>query len=144
MAAVRIGRESTLSDLVDRETRILTFDRLVLDCSAFATATSEETMPATTTTTVSSQMVNTRVYDGQKPGTSGLRKAVKVFQQDHYTENFVQAILQALDDRLLGCTLVVGGDGRFYGKEAVAKIIRIAAANGVSRISELFFGNTID
>jgi len=75
--------------------------------------------------------VSTRVYEGQKPGTSGLRKAVKVFQQEHYTENFVQAILHALGDQLTGCTLVVGGDGRFYGREAVGKIIRIAAANGV-------------
>ncbi|KMQ95668.1 phosphoglucomutase isoform x3 [Lasius niger] len=87
-----------------------------------------------TTAPVTSLTVNTRVYEGQKPGTSGLRKAVKVFQQEHYTENFVQAILQALGDQLIGCTLVVGGDGRFYGKEAVAKIIRIAAANGVGKL----------
>ncbi|XP_014488664.1 PREDICTED: phosphoglucomutase [Dinoponera quadriceps] len=84
--------------------------------------------------TVASFTVNTRVYDDQKPGTSGLRKAVKVFQQEHYTENFVQAILHALGDQLPGCTLVVGGDGRFYGREAVMKIIRIAAANGVGKL----------
>lgn len=92
-------------------------------------------------TTVTSLTVNTRVYEGQKPGTSGLRKAVKVFQQEHYTENFVQAILQALGDQLPGCILVVGGDGRFYGKEAVAKIIRIAAANGVGRSRRTVFEN---
>lgn len=86
------------------------------------------------TTSVTSLTVNTQVYEGQKPGTSGLRKAVKVFQQEHYTENFVQAILHALGDQLSGCTLVVGGDGRFYGKETVNKIIRIAAANGVRSI----------
>lgn len=86
-------------------------------------------------TSVTSLTVNTRVYEGQKPGTSGLRKAVKIFQQEHYTENFVQAILHALGDQLTGCTLVVGGDGRFYGRETVAKIIRIAAANGVRPIS---------
>lgn len=86
------------------------------------------------TTSVTSLTVKTRAYDGQKPGTSGLRKSVKVFQQEHYTENFVQAILHALGDQLAGCTLVVGGDGRFYGKEAVTKIIRIAAANGVRSI----------
>lgn len=86
---------------------------------------------------MTSLTVSTRVYEDQKPGTSGLRKAVKVFEQEHYTENFVQAILQALADQVttgLGCTLVVGGDGRFYGREAVAKIIRIAAANGVRLI----------
>jgi len=88
------------------------------------------------TKSVTSLTVNTHVYEGQKPGTSGLRKAVKIFQQEHYTENFVQAILHALDDQLSGCTLVVGGDGRFYGKEAVNKIIRIAAANGVRSLSQ--------
>jgi len=84
-----------------------------------------------TATSVTSLTVSTQVYEGQKPGTSGLRKAVKVFQQEHYTENFVQATLHALGDQLTGCTLVVGGDGRFYVREAVMKIIRIAAANGV-------------
>lgn len=81
---------------------------------------------------VTIKIVETKVYDGQKPGTSGLRKAVKVFMQEHYTENFVQAILLAVGEQLVGSTLVVGGDGRYYGKEAVGKIIRIAAANGVS------------
>lgn len=76
--------------------------------------------------------VTSRVYEGQKPGTSGLRKAVKVFQQEHYTENFVQCILTAIGAKLKGCTLVVGGDGRFYGKEAIDIIVKIAAANGVS------------
>lgn len=80
---------------------------------------------------IASFAVNTRVYEGQKPGTSGLRKAVRVFQQEHYTENFIQAILEALGDQLTGSTLVVGGDGRYYCKEAVIKIIKIAAANQV-------------
>lgn len=80
---------------------------------------------------VASSFVQTVVFEGQKPGTSGLRKAVTVFQQEHYTENFIQAILDAVGNDLAGSTLVVGGDGRFYGKAAVSKIIRIAAANGV-------------
>lgn len=84
--------------------------------------------------TVMSTIIETRIYDGQKPGTSGLRKAVQVFMQEHYTENFIQAILQALGDKLFGSTLVVGGDGRYYVKEAVEKIIKIAAANGVKRL----------
>ncbi|XP_066581578.1 phosphoglucomutase [Prorops nasuta] len=78
--------------------------------------------------------VQTKVYDGQKPGTSGLRKAVKVFQQEHYTENFVQAILDSLGNELAGSTLVVGGDGRYYVKDAVQKIIKIAAANQVRKL----------
>lgn len=78
--------------------------------------------------------VETTVYEGQAPGTSGLRKAVKVFQQPHYTENFIQAILSAIEPTCTGSTLVVGGDGRFYGTEAVSKIIKIAAANGVGKL----------
>ena len=71
-------------------------------------------------------------FDGQKPGTSGLRKSVKVFTQPHYTENFIQSILTAgLGDSLANCSLIVGGDGRYYCKEAVAIIIRICAANKV-------------
>lgn len=87
--------------------------------------------------------VASRVYEGQKPGTSGLRKAVKVFQQEHYTENFVQCILTAIGAKLKGCTLLVGGDGRFYGKEAIDIIIKIAAANGVSN-RFIFFINIYD
>lgn len=78
--------------------------------------------------------IPSRVYEGQKPGTSGLRKAVKVFQQEHYTENFVQCILTAIGPKLAGCTLVIGGDGRFYGREAIKIIIKIAAANRVSKL----------
>ena len=76
--------------------------------------------------------IPSRVYEGQKPGTSGLRKAVKVFQQEHYTENFVQCIFTAIGAKLAGSELVVGGDGRFFGREAIKIIIKIAAANGVS------------
>lgn len=58
--------------------------------------------------------VTTKAYSGQKPGTSGLRKKVKVFQQEHYTENFVQAIFSAMPGGSEGKTIVVGGDGRFF------------------------------
>lgn len=77
-------------------------------------------------------IVNTTPYEGQKPGTSGLRKKVKVFLQENYTENFIQSILDANKDSLVGSTLVVGGDGRYLLKEVVQKIIQISAANGVS------------
>ncbi|KZV96788.1 putative PGM2-phosphoglucomutase [Exidia glandulosa HHB12029] len=78
------------------------------------------------------QVVSTKPFDGQKPGTSGLRKRVKIFQQEHYTENFVQAIFDSIQPE--GFTLVVGGDGRFFSKPAVQKIISIAAANGVKKL----------
>ncbi|KAG8756252.1 Phosphoglucomutase-2 [Serendipita sp. 396] len=78
------------------------------------------------------QVTETKPFDGQKPGTSGLRKRVKVFQQEHYTENFVQAIFDAVDPA--GKTLVVGGDGRYYNEQVIQTILRIAAANDVSRL----------
>lgn len=75
--------------------------------------------------------VATQAYQDQKPGTSGLRKKVKTFQQPNYTENFIQAILEATSKPKF---LVVGGDGRFYSEEAIKKIISICAANGVERL----------
>ncbi|PSR91057.1 Phosphoglucomutase [Actinidia chinensis var. chinensis] len=79
--------------------------------------------------------VDTTPFDGQKPGTSGLRKKVKVFMQPNYLENFVQSTFNALSaEKVRGATLVVSGDGRFYSKEAIQIIIKMSAANGVRRV----------
>ena len=78
--------------------------------------------------------VATKPYDGQKPGTSGLRKKVIEFQQPHYLENFVQAVFDSLDANSVGSTLVVGGDGRYHNKTAVKVIIKMAAAHGFKRV----------
>ncbi|KAL3685973.1 hypothetical protein R1sor_003995 [Riccia sorocarpa] len=77
----------------------------------------------------------TKPYDGQKPGTSGLRKKVKVFQQEHYLANFVQSTINALPaDKIKGSTIVVSGDGRYYSPDAIQIIIKIAAGNGIGQI----------
>ncbi|MBW4686744.1 MAG: alpha-D-glucose phosphate-specific phosphoglucomutase [Komarekiella atlantica HA4396-MV6] len=79
------------------------------------------------------QQISTTPFLDQKPGTSGLRKAVTVFQQPHYLENFIQSIFDSLED-LGGQTLVLGGDGRYYNRQAIQIILKMAAANGVGRI----------
>jgi len=77
--------------------------------------------------------ISTRPFSDQRPGTSGLRKKVSVFQTPHYLENFVQSIFDTRTD-LAGGTLALGGDGRYYNRQAIQTIIRMAAANGVARI----------
>lgn len=77
--------------------------------------------------------VKTNPFEGQKPGTSGLRKKVNVFQKPNYLENFVQAIFDTVPELKDG-TLILGGDGRFYNDVALQTIFRIAAANDVSQV----------
>ena len=79
------------------------------------------------------QTVSTQPFSGQKPGTSGLRKSVPTFQQPHYLQNFVQSIFDSLED-YQGQTLVVGGDGRYFNRDATQIILKMAAANGFGRV----------
>jgi phosphoglucomutase len=85
------------------------------------------------TSNLITSLIKVQPYSDQKPGTSGLRKKVKVFQQQHYLENFVQSIFDSLTIAN-GATLTLGGDGRYYNKTAIQTIIKMAAANGFSRV----------
>lgn len=78
-------------------------------------------------------IITTQPYNDQNPGTSGLRKKVKVFQQSGYLENFVQSIFDSLED-FAGKTLVLGGDGRYFNRQAIQIIIKMAAANGFGEL----------
>ena len=86
------------------------------------------------------QHVTTTPFSDQRPGTSGLRKKTQVFMQPHYLENFVQAVFHTIQEDgqettdLSQETLVVGGDGRYYNREAIQRIICMAAAHGFKRI----------
>jgi phosphoglucomutase len=77
--------------------------------------------------------VSVTPFPDQKPGTSGLRKKVPVFQQPGYTEAFIQSIFDSLDG-FEDKSLVIGGDGRFYNREVIQTAIRMAAANGFGRV----------
>ncbi|MCW2382326.1 MULTISPECIES: alpha-D-glucose phosphate-specific phosphoglucomutase [unclassified Sphingobium] len=77
--------------------------------------------------------VPTTPFEGQKPGTSGLRKKVRVFQQANYAENFVQSVFDAIDGKD-GALLVIGGDGRYHNRTVIQQTIRMAAANGFAKV----------
>jgi phosphoglucomutase len=77
--------------------------------------------------------VPTTPYQDQKPGTSGLRKKVPVFQQKNYAENFIQSVFDSLEG-FKGATLIIGGDGRYYNREVIQITMRMAAANGFGKV----------
>ena len=77
--------------------------------------------------------ITTTPIDGQKPGTSGLRKKTRIFMGTHYLENFIQSIFNAIGGAQ-GKTFVLGGDGRFFNQDAAQVILKMAAANGAHKV----------
>ncbi|TRD21560.1 alpha-D-glucose phosphate-specific phosphoglucomutase [Palleronia caenipelagi] len=77
--------------------------------------------------------IATQPIEGQKPGTSGLRKKTRVFMEHHYVENFVQSIWNGIGG-VEGKTLVLGGDGRYFSQPASQVILRMAAASGAAKV----------
>lgn len=77
-------------------------------------------------------VVSTQPIEGQKPGTSGLRKKTRIFMEPNYLENFVQSIFNAIGG-VEGKSFVVGGDGRYFNAEAIQTILKMAAANGAEK-----------
>ncbi|CAI8604564.1 unnamed protein product [Vicia faba] len=107
-------------------------------CNSAIRATSSSSSPPTTIAEPNGIKINsipTKPIEGQKTGTSGLRKKVKVFMQENYLANWIQALFNSLppEDYKNGL-LVLGGDGRYFNKEAAQIIIKIAAGNGVGKI----------
>ncbi|KAL5567768.1 hypothetical protein UlMin_024343 [Ulmus minor] len=100
-----------------------------------ATSSSSSPSPTTIAEPIKINSVPTKPIEGQKTGTSGLRKKVKVFQQENYLANWIQALFNSLppEDYKNGL-LVLGGDGRYFNREAAQIIIKIAAGNGVGKI----------
>ncbi|PSC71409.1 hypothetical protein C2E20_5335 [Micractinium conductrix] len=78
--------------------------------------------------------VPTKPIEGQKTGTSGLRKKTKVFMSENYLANWIQSLFNALGKEAVGKTIGLGGDGRYFNKEAVQIILRLAAGNGISKV----------
>lgn len=76
--------------------------------------------------------VVTEPFNDQNPGTSGLRKKVKVFETPHYAENFIQSVFDCTG-KVKGKLLIVGGDGRYLNRQIIQKVLKIAAANGFAR-----------
>ena len=78
------------------------------------------------------QTISFTPFSDQRPGTSGLRKTVRHYQQPHYTESFLQAIFNSLG--IKGKTLAIGGDGRYHNAETITLLIRMAVAQGAKRL----------
>lgn len=79
------------------------------------------------------KVIKTTAYNDMKMGTAGLRKKSKVVLQENYLENFVQSVFNAIGG-VEGLTFILGGDGRYYNKIAIQKIMKMAAANGMKKM----------
>ncbi|CAI9092134.1 OLC1v1027307C1 [Oldenlandia corymbosa var. corymbosa] len=108
---------------------------LTITASSSSPSSSSPTAVADESQGLKIKSVPTKPFEGQKTGTSGLRKKVKVFMEENYLANWIQSLFNSLppEDYVNG-VLVLGGDGRYFNREAAQIIIKIAAGNGVGKI----------
>ena len=100
-----------------------------------AAAPKKMRLSASAATGVEVKDVPTTPIEGQKTGTSGLRKKAAVFSEGNYLANWVQSLFLALpQEEVEGSAMVLGGDGRWFNKEASQIIIKLAAGNGVRKM----------
>eukprot|EP00955_Chlamydomonas_euryale_P063300 358619-Chlamydomonas_euryale.AAC.9 len=59
---------------------------------------------------------------------------LQVFTSENYLANWVQSLFSALGAEVEGKTLALGGDGRYFCKEAAQIIIKLAAGNGFKKV----------
>ena len=116
------------------------FHRAAIFLAALLATTATQAFSAGSNANVSSivQTVETSPIAGMKPGTSGLRKKVEVWQEGTYVENFIQSLVDVAaannEGGVMPHTIIVAGDGRYFNNEATQKIIRVLAGNGVENI----------
>ncbi|GFH11134.1 uncharacterized protein HaLaN_06580, partial [Haematococcus lacustris] len=112
----------------------LAFRSLPGTCAPWSRSALQPLAMATSVQGVTVKQVPTKPIDGQKTGTSGLRKKTKEFMSPNYLGNWVQSLFSALGSEVQGQVLGLGGDGRYFGKEAAQQIIKLAAGNGFKKV----------
>ena len=88
----------------------------------YADITKEETIAffSASVTSAASVTIATSPIAGRRWNIRFTKKVSVLIENESYLKNFVQALFDALpEDQINGGTLVVGGDGRYYNRQAL-------------------------